>query len=261
MTINIQPNSPIILGLSGKAGSGKTSVAEQIVPKGSFANMVNGIVWDHIFYALPLYELASIRKTISGTNADSRQLFAIHSVLFDIYGGSPLGSIPSYQDFVERVSTIKSLQIEPEGIKPRSFLQKAGDICRQDYADCFAKWGVFKANRIYNQYIKSLSEDEEESTFGVIISDVRFENEAELILQQPNGFVVYFDADQEVLNQRILNRDGKIMTDEQKNHISEQQTEIVKSIATSVIDCSSMTIEQQTNATLGLIKSLEVSNA
>jgi uridine kinase len=28
-------NQPIIIGLAGKAGSGKTSVAESIIPKGS----------------------------------------------------------------------------------------------------------------------------------------------------------------------------------------------------------------------------------
>ena len=44
---------PIIIGLAGKAGSGKTSVAEAIVPKAGFESLRYGMKWDHIFYALP----------------------------------------------------------------------------------------------------------------------------------------------------------------------------------------------------------------
>jgi len=59
---NFIQGQPIIIGLAGKAGSGKTSVAESIVPKGSFDTNKYGMKWDHLFYALPLYEMASIKK-------------------------------------------------------------------------------------------------------------------------------------------------------------------------------------------------------
>ena len=49
---------PIVIGLAGKAATGKTSVAEKIVPKAQINSVSNHIVWDHIFFALPLYELA-----------------------------------------------------------------------------------------------------------------------------------------------------------------------------------------------------------
>lgn len=261
MEKNIKPNSPIILGLAGKAGSGKTSVAEQIVPKGSFSTSSYGIVWDHIFYALPLYELSSIRRTISGVNEDSRQLYAIHSVMYEIYGASSIGSIPHYEDFIGRVNKIKNLPIEPEGVKPRSFLQNAGDICRDGFEDCFAKWGISKSNKIYNNYVRSIDEDDIENPFAVIISDVRFENEARAILEQPNGMVICFDADQSVLNQRILDRDGRLMTEEHMSHKSEQQISIVKELATAVIDTTNMNIEEQTKATLEAIGVLKVQSA
>jgi cytidylate kinase len=263
MQKNIKSNSPIILGLAGKAGSGKTSVAEQIVPKGSFSTSSYGIIWDHIFYALPLYEFSSIRRTISGANKDSRQLYAIHSVLYDIYGSSAIGSIPNYEDFIDRVKQIKNLPIEPDEYKPRSFLQNAGDICRNGFEDCFAKWGITKSNKIYNNYIRSADEDTAEfaAAFAVIISDVRFENEAKAILEQPNGMVVCFDADQSVLDQRILARDGRLMTEEHMNHKSEQEISIVKEMATAVIDTTNMNIEQQTRATLEAIGALEVQSA
>jgi dephospho-CoA kinase len=261
MLKDFKKEQPIIIGLAGKAGSGKTSVAEHLVPKGSIDTSMYGIKWDHIFYALPLYELASIKRSIKGFNENNRQLYAIHDVLFDLYGGSPIGIMPGYEDLVERTKSIYNLNIEPEGIKPRSFLQKAGDICREEYGDCFAKWGVVKAVKLYQSYYKSLSEDEEENPFAVIISDVRFVNEAEKILNQPNGIVICFDAEQDTLNDRIMKRDGRLMSEEQKNHKSEQEMEMVKSIATHIIKTDNMTVEQQAQATLKTLGILKEQNA
>ena len=115
MLENFRKEQPIIIGLAGKAGSGKTSVAEHLVPKGSVETSLHGIKWDHIFYALPLYELSSIKRSIMGMNENNRQLYAIHDVLFDLYGGSPLGTMPGYEDIVDRTKQIYSLNIEPEG--------------------------------------------------------------------------------------------------------------------------------------------------
>lgn len=252
--INIQPGAPIIIGLAGKAGSGKTSVAEYLVPKGSIETTLYGAKWDHIFYALPLYELSTIRRSIKGSNEVSRQKYAIHSTLFDIYGKSSIGFIPEYNDFINRVDMIQQLAIEPEGIKPRSFLQKAGDICRDSFEDCFARWGINKSNELYRSYLRSLSEDEIELPFIVLISDVRFENEAQKIIEQPNGFIICFDADQSVLDERILKRDGKLMTEEQKNHKSEQQIDSIKTLASAIIKSDSMNIEEQAKATLAALK-------
>ena len=261
MLKTFKKEQPIIIGLAGKAGSGKTSVAEHLVPKGSLDSSMYGFKWDHIFYALPLYELSSIRRSIKGFNEENRQLYAIHDVLFDLYGGSPIGVMPSYENLVEKTKQIYNLNIEPEGIKPRSFLQKAGDICRDGFEDCFAKWGVSKAVKLYQSYYKSLAEDEEELPFVVLISDVRFVNEAEKILNQPNGIVICFDADQDILNDRIVKRDGKLMSEEQKSHKSEQEIEIVKNISTHVIRTDNMTVEQQAQETLKLVGLLKEQNA
>jgi len=252
---------PIIVGLAGKAGSGKTSVAEYFVPKGAIDSKIYGTKWDHIFYALPLYELASIKKSIKGVNEEDRQLYAIHETLFDIYGGSALGLVPSYDNLVSRVKDIYSMPIEPNGIKPRTFLQKAGDICRKDYEDCFAKWGVAKCVKLYQQYRKSIVEDEEELPFVVFISDVRFFNEAERILKQPNGIVVCFDADQSTLDNRILKRDGKLMSQEQTSHRSEQEIDLIKEMASYIIRTDNMSIEEQAMETIKTIGILKEQNA
>lgn len=248
--MNSMISNPIIIGLAGRAGSGKTSVAESIVPKGAFSTSKYGGVWDHIFFALPLYELATARINIQGINEESRKKYSIHDTLFDLYGRSPIGSIPDYDDLISRVNKIYSLPIPNDGTKPRSFLQSAGDICRDGYPECFCKWALYKSNKIHKEYLRSLEEDEEEKPFYVIISDVRYPNEAESILSAPNGKLVFFDADDDTLNERLMRRDGRISTPEQALHSSEQSSVIVKKMADVVINTDNMSIEEQVNSTL-----------
>jgi dephospho-CoA kinase len=258
MTNNkIKNGQPIILGLAGKAGSGKTTVAEQIVPKGAIESSQGSIKWDHIFYALPLYEMASIKKNIVGHNEKPRKLYALHETLFDVYGGSAIGNIPSYEVLIEKVKQIYGMPIEPEGIKPRKFLQNAGDICRDFDPNCFANWAIIKANKLYRQFAKQNEDADYESNFGVIISDVRYANEAKSILKQPNGFVLVFDAEEETLNNRILKRDGKLMSEDESSHSSESQIEEIKNIASAVIKTDLMSIEDQALETINYINSMK----
>jgi cytidylate kinase len=260
-------NQPIIIGLAGKAGSGKTSVAEQIVPKGSIAINKYGLKWDHIFYALPLYELASIKKNTQGHNEKSRKLYAIHETLYEIFGSSPLANVPQYHDLVKMVDEIYNLPIEPEGVKPRTFLQKAGDICRDFDPECFCKWGIRKSQLIYRNYIRDFYKDIEDfsdqstASMAIIISDVRFKNEAEIILDHPNGFVVCFDASQETLDERILKRDGKLMSSDQSNHKSESFINDIMQVASCVINTDNLSIEEQTEETLKQLGIMENANA
>ena len=253
---NYNPKKPIIVGLSGKAVTGKTSVAEAIVPKASIVNESSGILWDHIFFALPLYELANIRNQIRGSRQQTRQLYAIHETLYDVFGGSPIGDIPSYEELFALVKSIHDLPIEPEGVKPRSFLQKAGDLCRSHKSDCFAQWGINKVKKIYSEYISSLNEDADPSPFGVIISDVRFINEAEAIRSQENSILVCYTASDEARNQRMMNRDGRLMTEEQMNHPSELQIDDIATISDLVMDTTDMSIEEQKGLTSEFVASM-----
>lgn len=259
--IDSYKHQPIIIGLAGKAGSGKTSVAEHIVPKGSVEVVKNGIKWDHIFYALPLYEMASIKKNIKGFNELDRKKYAIHEVLYDLYGGSTLGNMPSYEEMYQMVQNIYSMQIEEEGTKPRTFLQKAGDICREHHKDCFAQWAIIKSHKIYRNYLKNITEEENANPMAVLISDVRYLNEAQHILKQPNGFVICFDASKDTLDDRLYKRDGKLMSQEHSSHRSENEIEQVKGISSLVINTDNMTVEEQAEETLKALKIKEHSNA
>lgn len=262
MVKSFSKTSPIIIGLAGKAGSGKTSVAEKICPKGSIgSSVVRGITWDHIFYALPLYEIASIRRSIKGYNESSRKKHHIHNVLYDLYGGTPIGNMPDYDMLVSQVKELLDLPMEPEEQKPRSFLQKAGDICRRDHPDCFAEWAITKSVKRYMAHAASWDDEEDVTPFGIIISDVRFVNEAKSIQKMPNGLVFYFSATQEVLDKRLMKRDGRISTKEQDSHRSESESSEVEKIADIIISTDHLTLEEQVNETLNLINEKEALNA
>ena len=239
-----------IIGLAGRAGSGKTSVAEAIVPKGSFDSIKYGAKWDHIFFSLPLYEMFSAKKNIEGHNKESRIKYAIHETLFDLYGKSPIGIIPDYDDLVAKVNEIYNLKIDSSESKPRSFLQKAGDICKEGYPDCFARWAIRKSHLIHSQYLSSLEEDEEEKPFYVIISDVRYTNEANSIIYTVNGKVIYFDASDDTLSDRLLKRDGQLMNDKQSSHSSEQSLIDVKDLSSIIINTDNMSVEDQVQETI-----------
>jgi hypothetical protein len=205
--------------------------------------------------------MASIKKNIQGLNQKRRKMYAIHDVLYDLYGGSSLGNVPEYEKLNEMVQEIYSMPIEPEGIKPRDFLQKAGDICRSVEPDCFARWAIIKSSKIYRSYLKDLNEDEQPNPVAVLVSDVRYLNEAEHILKQPNGIVVCFEASTETLNERLFKRDGKLMDEKHSSHPSENGIEQVKNISTIVINTDGMSLEEQSEFTLKQLKIKELINA
>jgi len=258
--IKYQSGHPIIIGLAGKAGSGKTSVAEYLVPKGCIQTTAGNIKWDHIFYALPLYEMASIKKNIKGEKEQSRKLFALHEVIYDIYGNSSLGNIPDYDRFIQLVHDINNLPIETEGVKPRAFLQKAGDMCRSFDVNCFTSWAINRAKKIYRNTTtnsENLIDVVNDNVVAILISDVRYLIEANSILQQPNGFVVYFDAAQETLNKRLIKRDGKLMATDEMIHSSERQVEQIKDVASAIIDTNNLDLDQQILQTVQIINKIK----
>jgi hypothetical protein len=248
------PNYPIIVGLAGKAATGKTSAAETIVPKASFNNMRDGIMWEHIFFAMPIYELYSIRTKIEGANSQSRKLYSTHEALYDLYGSSPIGNIPNYDDFVKLVYDVVQEPLNFSGGKPRTYLQNIGDLCRAHDEKCFADWGIRKAYKMYREYLRSVKEDEEANPYCVFISDVRFKNEAEAILAKPNSMLIGYETSDTVRRERIYDRDGVYMTDEQMSHRSEQEIDSFSDLVSVLIDSSSISIEDQASATIEAVR-------
>lgn len=233
---------PIIIGLSGEAGTGKTVSATAIVPEG-VVTRTDLYWWDHKFLAMPLYAIANARRDISGQKADERMKFEIHSILFDLFGKSPLYGLPDYDLLYELVYDIMHTPIEMDrSKKPRSFLQDIGSLCREIDKDCFAKWMIRSIKR------DAAWAEENDKQYICYVSDIRMPNEAEGISKEPNGIVIRLSASENIRRERLLNRDGYLMTQEQSNHESEQVNNIPKEFITHTLDTDNMTVTEQAQA-------------
>jgi len=238
MKKRFNPSLPIILGLCGKAGTGKTGVADFLVPGAIIAvDEEAGIMTDHIVLAQPLYELAAIRRQVEGTARKERILHETHQVLFELFGRSPLYGLPPYSELVELTQAVTALPIQLEG-KPRSFLQELGVLCRNTDADCFVKHAD---RRIKLGMARAASQD---LTYVAVVSDIRMENEASYVANSENGLLIRFNTDEEVRLERLKKRDGFLMSDSQLKHRSEKLS-IPDNIIDLTIDSTLIDLETQ----------------
>ena len=242
----MNPDYPVVVGFCGRAGTGKTSVGRAIAPQASLSVPVTlndkplyEIVYDHLFLAMPLYELQHIRQGIEGEHRSDRILFETHRALGEILGTNPLfGNTPPYDEFVELVRTISNLPIKAEG-KDRAFLQNVGSLCRSYDPDAFVNW---VRRKIYESYARVRSETED-NEYICIVSDVRMPNEAAFIAREPNGLLIEFTASEETRDARLYERDGALMTPEQKAHESERVEDIDPSLIDITINTDDMSLE------------------
>lgn len=254
---------PIILGLTGGYATGKTVTANGIAPSVRMQrNDEEGppILWDHLYFALPLYRMATARQSIEGAHAQDRIRYEIHSTLTEVFGENPLYGAPPYRDLVDMVEQIATYPCAQEG-KPRSFLQYVGtNICRAYDPDCWVKWMDRKIKRDF-LYFQTEAEREEERDldyvrphYGVVLSDCRFPNEAEFVKNHPNGILLKLTARPEVIDSRQINRDGQPVTATQKLHESEQAIESIPlEWFTEVVDTSDMSIQEQINKVKSIV--------
>lgn len=258
-------HKPIVLGLAGRALTGKTVVGKAFAPEGQIFNpeRINGlqIFWNHIYFALPLYKMASAMINIEGEKEFDRKQYSIHEVLLELFGKNPLYGAPQYDVLTSLVHKV-SLFPCPKDEKPRTFLQQVGTMCREIDSECFVHWAQRMAHTLHREYLhelNTLQEDHPESwikptPFGVVLSDVRFINEAAMIKDEPKGILIKFVADEATVKERAYARDGMILTPEQASHESERQVdEIPEEWFTKIIDSSNMTIEEQAQATLDCV--------
>lgn len=252
-------DKPIVIGFCGKAGVGKTSVANAFAPLGAIQNNTSnyGMIYDHLFFAIPLYELQSIKQIISGIYKEDRILYETHRVLGEILGTNPLfNNAPPYDKFVQLVKLIAALPIKDDG-KDREFLQTAGSMCREVNQDAFVNW---IKRKIYSTFHSLSVEDDDiynnNGRYACIVSDVRMPNEAEFIANEPNGILIKFTASDEVRNERLYNRDGYLMTKEQLAHPSERVEDIDKSLIDVTIETDKLSLEEHVNVVGKIIREI-----
>lgn len=239
---------PIILGLAGSAGSGKTSTADAIAPLARVNDDSELIVWNHISFALPLYQMVAARRKIEGAQRLDRIKYQLHATLLEVFGENPIFGAPPYPQLVELVTELASLPVSPEGTKPREFLQHAGDLCREVDPNCFASWARRRALKLYREHrLDELQYGSEHGArpFGVVISDVRFPNEARMILDQPNGVLVRLDASPATRQARIEARDGNAELALLRHASETSLADIPEEWFDYVVDTDAMTLSDQ----------------
>lgn len=252
-----------VVGFAGESSTGKTTTADVLIPRASVTTEQKDVVWTHLYFALPLYQMATARQDIEGYMARDRQLYEIHRVLLDAFGNNPLFGAPSYDEMVELTYRIQEYPIVEEG-KPRDFLQYVGtDLCRSYDEDCWVRWMRKKVDQEHRDFIIQRrlegADEDDDLMFGVVISDVRFPNEVEFIKSFKNNKLIRFTARPEVIKQRQLNRDGVVMNDDQNGHPTESLVAAMdKTIFDAIIDTSDIEIEEQVKQVRDLIQPIGV---
>jgi len=187
-----------------------------------------------------------------------------------VFGNNPLYGAPNYDDLLQMVYEIAEYPCPKEG-KPRSFLQHIGtDILRAYDGGIWTKWMDRKIKEEYRKFLWEHREiepccehqcdnpvmdlDVVPPMYGVVISDCRFQNEAQLVAEHPNGVLLKFTADIEEADRRQFERDGYVMNGTQKSHQSEHQWDsIPEEWYNKIIDTTDMSVKEQTDYVRNLI--------
>lgn len=278
--MSYNPDFPVVLGLTGEALTGKTITAKTIAPAARTVTDDERVWWTRLYFAMPLYEMATIKTMVEGDDSLDRVMYGIHAVLQDVWP-SPLYGGPPYDELVEMVYDIASYPMPSSDMKPRRFLQWLGtDLCRTHDPDCWVNWMKRSIQKEYSLWrtehantlpisyslddvdngdegsdrIDKWQQELEERVFGVVIDDLRFPNEAEMIKGLPNGLLVKFTGSREVRARRALERDGRTMTEAEMSHASEASVnQIPEELFDVIIDTSNLTIEEQVSSTLAVV--------
>jgi cytidylate kinase len=243
-SMHIAKDMPVIIGLCGEAGTGKTTTADKISVKPPVS--LQGVKWDHHWLSRPLYEMASIKRITEGSEMKDRILYGLHEVVADLFGNSPLYGAPSYETLVELVHQIYYTPISEGSEKPRKFLQTVGTLCREIYEDCFVN---YIKSRIYQDFMNEDNFD----AYITFVSDVRLPNEAKFVANHPQGMLIRLKASKNIREERLEKRDGFVISTDEASHASEAIDAIPQEYISFEVDTDDMTEDDQALAVQQLI--------
>lgn len=269
----MNPDSPVVLGLAGGYATGKTSTANALAPKGRILQPGQrhdmNIFWDHFYFAMPLYRMASAARDMQGPQSLDRLKYEIHNTLIEAFNGNPLYGAPNYKDLVSMVDQIADIPV-PEDAKPREFLQKVGtDIGRAYDTDIWVKWmrrevmQKFAAFRWEHRDLEPCCDhdcddpalDRVSPSYGVVLSDCRFDNEVAFVNSFDNSVMIRFIAGPDKVSALEEKRGNPTMTPEQATHASEKGlTDVDDSAYDAIIEISDLDLEQQVAATKQVVR-------
>lgn len=267
-------DTPVVLGFAGGYATGKTSTANALAPKGRIIQPGQrhemNIFWDHFYFAMPLYRMASAARDMEGPLSLDRLRYEVHKTIIEAFNDSPLYGAPGYEELIKMVEEIVSIPV-PEDTKPREFLQRVGtDICRAYDYDIWVKWmrrEIMQKFYAFSHENKQLdpccdhncrnpSMDVVPPRYGVVLSDCRFVNEIELVKSFDDHVLIKFTADEQKVVELDEKRGNRTMTPEQSQHQSELAlTSVPDSDYDAVIDISNLDLKEQVEATKQVVRS------
>lgn len=269
----MNPDLPVVLGLAGGYATGKTSTANALAPKGRILQPGQkhdmNIFWDHFYFAMPLYRMASAARDMQGPQSLDRLKYEVHNTLIEAFNGNPLYGAPGYAELVSMVEGIAHIPV-PEEAKPREFLQKVGtDIGRAYDPDIWVKWMRREVMQKFTAFQWEHREldpccdhdcgnpalDSVPPRYGVVLSDCRFDNEVGFVNSFENSVMIKFTAEDDRVSELDGKRGNTTMTPEQAGHASEKGlTSVDDSAYDAIIDISSLDLEQQVAATKQVVR-------
>lgn len=238
---------PILLGLAGNAGSGKTVVANALSPPAQVVTEDNLIIWTKLSFADPIRRMATAKQKIKGDHAWSRQCYEIHEVISDLFRSNL-----TYDEVVDLVYEVANLPIEDESQKPRTFMQYVGtDMFRKIDSDIWVKAMKRSIQRSFSLLKK------ETDFVGIVIDDCRFINECNYFKSQSQGILIRFDVSPEVAQERLIARDKKYISPEEMSHISEQELKLVPNDQfDAIINTDNLSLKEQVAQTKQVINTI-----
>lgn len=201
-----QPERPIHLGITGVACTGKTTLANALAPQVRIVmdgDELGGIWWEHVSIGAPFHEMAAVLQTIEGEQREERVRYALHAILAELV--NPANSVNvTYDDLVDLVRDLSAWNLS--GTKPRAFMQWASSRVRFMDPGCLIT-STIRRMRVAEARFRTQQEADEEAgrespVFGIVVSDVRIQDQYDMIRAQPNNLMIRLTAPPSVLEER-----------------------------------------------------------
>ncbi len=236
------------VAIAGKAGTGKTT-ASHILTAASLttrdgskqsaeASLLSGVAayeggsddnvygWDKTVFAAPLKELIGIKESLDGKDKTDRRLYQIHNIVSALYNHSPLYGGPPYKELVKLVKAIDDLPLGSYDDNYRTFQQTAADLIKENDPDAFVNMVYKKAmSKIsdINEDIEDFADEGLEYHRVLIVGDLRYNNEADMITNKLKGLIYELKASKDVRRDRLEHRDGSTIARDNAKHSSEKK--------------------------------------
>ena len=235
----------------GPSGSGKSSVAyalgsaEGLTKVEKFGD--KKLIWEHKALSTPLLKLHSARCYTKGENEVDRMLWLVDDVLHNLVPPQSM----SYEDFIELIYDVVSFPINPteneqgQLVRDRNFFTGVADLIHSRVPDgkAFARALAkeISASHSYNK-VEYPNEDLQEI---FIVSDLRLRPEYEFFKMMLDPITIQFKVSPETQARRMVERDGRVLTEEQKQHAT-QISPFKDEEFDLTIDTDNMSVEEQT---------------